>query len=680
MGLPPAGLSSSSSTPSAQQQDISLLPTATRNLSNTGLQPILVGAQDKGTGNSTNSENNEPGRPEWPSALSNSLKALSHHYTSRHEHQQRGGYELIKAFNNHAGSSRGVSLTRIKQILGKKKVPFQSGFTCLRIQCPQCLRKSKDAQGYLNTTTGTFICYDCNIVAQWESFHRAVQTGWDLEGENQHPAFATIEELEEIQRRIQSATEVRNIDANKVASLLKHMGLERIQVGTLVRSGYHISVDDGQPKILLPIRGYRQKLIGLKYLGEEGNVVETYPREEMAGYFHATSSIVPNRAVLVAHPADAIFVTQETQLPAIAVESTSRLPITSIPLLEHYDQLTIWFGNALNEWENAKNYARKLGENRSRYIRQTPEYDRPLKTKNVIHALKLDTPILHQSLVTFKQLRLQVYDHLMQWEQASGIKWTRFPGLNKYIKGHRRGELTVFTGQTGSGKTTFLCEYSLDLLQQGVRTLWGSFEIPNTRLLKTMLTQFALEPLESNMDRFDEFADGFAELPLYMMKFHGQEKIKNVLDTMSHAVYVNDIQHVVVDNLQFMMGMTEDRFHLQDTIVSSMRRFATEHNVHVTLVIHPRKEKEEEMLGTASIFGTAKASQEADNIMILQKSPRNNKYIQVTKNRFDGDLGSFSLSFDKPTLSFWRKLQQKELQQQQIGHGTNDNAESAKKD
>lgn len=48
------------------------------------------------------------------------------------------------------------------------------------------------------------------------------------------------------------------------------------------------------------------------------------------------------------------------------------------------------------------------------------------------------------------------------------MKWKRYPSLNKILKGHRRGELTVITGPTGSGKTTFISDYSLDLAMQGV--------------------------------------------------------------------------------------------------------------------------------------------------------------------------------------------------------------------
>ena len=48
------------------------------------------------------------------------------------------------------------------------------------------------------------------------------------------------------------------------------------------------------------------------------------------------------------------------------------------------------------------------------------------------------------------------------------FKWKRFGALNDVLKGHRPGEVTVFSGQTGTGKTTFMCEYSLDLCMQGV--------------------------------------------------------------------------------------------------------------------------------------------------------------------------------------------------------------------
>lgn len=61
---------------------------------------------------------------------------------------------------------------------------------------------------------------------------------------------------------------------------------------------------------------------------------------------------------------------------------------------------------------------------------------------------------------------------------------------------------------------------------------------------------------------------------------------------MAHAVYIHDITHVIVDNLQFMLGMDfneKNRFVRQDLVVAAFRQFATEKNCHVTLIIHPRK-------------------------------------------------------------------------------------------
>lgn len=104
---------------------------------------------------------------------------------------------------------------------------------------------------------------------------------------------------------------------------------------------------------------------------------------------------------------------------------------------------------------------------------------------------------------------------------------------------------------------------------------------------------------------------------------------------MTHAAYVYDIEHVIVDNLQFMTSYVrysymylnvchasvdqiayfifssdsknvifyslrrwilwfsfsrgDDRFFTQNHVISALRNFASTKNVHVTLVIHPRK-------------------------------------------------------------------------------------------
>jgi twinkle protein len=201
---------------------------------------------------------------------------------------------------------------------------------------------------------------------------------------------------------------------------------------------------------------------------------------------------------------------------------------------------------------------------------------------------------------------------------------------------------------------------SLDFAEQGVNTLWGSFEIKNTRLLHKLLQQFSREPLPVGkpemLDSLNALADRFETLPLHFMKFHGGSDVDDVLDAMDFAAYVYDVEHVILDNMQFMIsrntsgGSKFDKFDVQDGAIEKFRKFATDRNVHVTLVVHPRKEDEGARLGISSIYGSAKATQEADLVLILQNEGLNEgkrKYIEVKKNRFDGELGNTPLFFER---------------------------------
>uniref|UniRef100_K7FHZ9 DNA 5'-3' helicase n=1 Tax=Pelodiscus sinensis TaxID=13735 RepID=K7FHZ9_PELSI len=406
-------------------------------------------------------------------------------------------------------------------------------------------------------------------------------------------------------------------------------------------------------------------LKGLKLLGAEcqGDTVlyveNTLPRP--SAYHNLFGLPLIGRrdteVVLTGRELDTLALHQATgfaclQLACLLPRGVTCLPPVLLPYLEQFKRITLWLGEP-----------RKLNPKRCSLVRPGDQQPRPLEAftrgMNLSKIVRSALPAGHKSIVSFRQLRDEVFGELANVEQVAGVKWARFPDLNKLLKGHRKGELTVFTGPTGSGKTTFISEYALDLCMQGVNTLWGSFEINNVRLAKIMLTQFAERRLEEQLEQFDQWADKFEDLPLYFMTFHGHQNIKAVIDTMLHAVYMYDISHVVIDNLQFMMGQEQlsvDRLAVQDYIVGAFRKFATDNGCHVTLVIHPRKEDEERELQTASIFGSAKASQEADNVLILQDrklvTGPGKPCLQVSKNRFDGDVGVFPLEFSKVSLTF----------------------------
>ncbi len=178
-----------------------------------------------------------------------------------------------------------------------------------------------------------------------------------------------------------------------------------------------------------------------------------------------------------------------------------------------------------------------------------------------------------------------------------------------------------------------------------------------------MIKQYSRTDHLSLTTDHEHYFNLFSQLPLYLLRFHGSTNVNELLDAMEYAVYAHDVSHIIIDNLQFMVsdqayGVT--RFDLQDQVVSLLRKFATKQNVHISLVIHPRKQHENERFTMSSVFGGAKAIQEADNIVVLQNDEPGLRHVEVLKNRYDGDLGRVAIVFDKPSNRF-RELTSDEI-------------------
>ncbi|XP_020486440.2 twinkle protein, mitochondrial [Labrus bergylta] len=579
-----------------------------------------------------------------------------------------------------------ITVTDVKQYLRSKDISFHDGYSCLHV--PSVFVEPSERKDsfslFVDKTTGQFLCKDTLVEGSWEDLQDCLEVMQKDEQDWLSPRVLlgypeSVEELEERERELR---EVRRVWSSSVpfadlpedeAQLIKIMfQITKISNATLKKFG--VRLFKPTKSLVFPwFGGPDSSLKGVKLLSAQSSDAEkvTYNEATMpksSSYYNLFGLPLVGRmdpeVVLTGSELDTLAVSQATGFPSVALpRGVSCLPPILLPYLEQFKRVTLWLGDDIRSWEASKIFSRKLGLRRCSLVRPGEGRPRPVEAlalgKNFNNIIKSSIPAAHKSIVSFKQLREDVYGELMNTEQVAGVKWARFPELNRILKGHRKGELTVFTGPTGSGKTTFISEFTLDLSMQGVNTLWGSFEINNVRLAKIMLTQFAMQRLEENLEQYDFWADKFEELPLYFMTFHGQQNIKTVLDTMQHAVYLYDINHVIIDNLQFMMGqenLSVDKFAVQDHIIGAFRKFATNSSCHVTLIIHPRKEEDDRELQTASIFGSAKASQEADNVLILQEKKLvtcpGRRSLQVTKNRFDGDVGIFPLDFIKSSLTF----------------------------
>lgn len=415
-------------------------------------------------------------------------------------------------------------------------------------------------------------------------------------------------------------------------------------------------------------------------------------------------------------------------VPAISLPNgCNSLPPNLLPCLEQFDRIYLWLDNDQPGQEASDKFARKLGIHRCRIVRPPDSMKNAPKDANdalrmmlrrdakydgsgadeidvdsdhadlIPRMLLAAQPISHQRLETFSTLRSEVLRNIRQPQTlASGAAIQSMPQLNSMLKGLRKGELCVLTGPTGCGKTTLLSQISLDLAKQGASTLWGSFEIQNAMLLEKMMQQFGGINLKTlSDDGLESLADDFEGLPLKFMNFHAGTDMSQVLEAMDFAVYRDDVRHIIIDNLQFMMprsvipGITSptgaaanhnqnqgfrpassfDRFTSQDAVIDEFRRFATEKRVNIILVIHPRKEDDNQVLGMSSIFGSAKATQEADIVLILQRIAASRRFgggappggeevpesmaLSVKKNRYSGHTGKIDIAFNPAVSSFY---------------------------
>jgi len=367
---------------------------------------------------------------------------------------------------------------------------------------------------------------------------------------------------------------------------------------------------------------------------------------------------------------DAMAVYQETGIPSISLPNgAASLPNNLIPRLERFPKIYLWMDDDVPGQEGATLFSTKLGRTRCYVVKSKDgQAEGPkdanealIEGKDFKHLLSKAAIKSHAQIATFKDIASDIFTLMSDPDHNAGVPLVDFPKFHRILGGHRRGELTVFSGETGCGKTTFLSQLTVSLAKQNVATLWGSFEIKNTQLARKMLLQLTQTTEEEVVEQWDQVSQQFQDLPIYFMKFFGSSDVYEVLDAMSDACYAHDVTHIVLDNLQFMLsgmekslGRNATKFDLQDIAIEEFRKFATRNNVHVTVVIHPRKQYGTEMLGSSTVYGSVKSVQEADNVVIIQKSRKEPEFrsLTVEKNRYNGNTGRVTLRFNQNTLSF----------------------------
>jgi twinkle protein len=344
---------------------------------------------------------------------------------------------------------------------------------------------------------------------------------------------------------------------------------------------------------------------------------------------------------------DAMTIFQETGFPVVSLPNGSRsFPAPTIAYLQKFKRVIIAVDSDAAGLDCRTRLAEKLGIKKCTYIdwHQLGENikdanDALMAGHDLANFLLADTQFEHDAIVTASSYKEIILANLTDKNAYLGVPITSMPEFTKHIGGLRMGELNVISGPTGSGKTTLISQQSMDLAKQGVATLWGSFEIPNEDLISKMLNQVGKKNFTKDQSDFDKTFDKLEQLPLWFMKFHSATKMEDVIDAMDYAVEVFDVRHIIIDNLQFMIGsiMGNEKFDIQNKVIDLLRDFKRDKHVAVTLLAHPKKYDVGKEMTENDLFGSVKLSQDADNIYVIDPSGDYMKFT-VRKNR---KMGAF---------------------------------------
>lgn len=235
---------------------------------------------------------------------------------------------------------------------------------------------------------------------------------------------------------------------------------------------------------------------------------------------------------------------------------------------------------------------------------------------------------------------------------------TGFKTLDKVLAGGiYLGQTVIITGKRGDGKSTFASQILVNALDQGIRVLAYSGELPDYFFKRWMDFQVAgkhnvIDRAAENgnisyfvtNEKISKIEEWYRERAyLYDNQSTSDDELEDLLQTIEKAVQQYGIQLVLLDNLMTALdvGMSVDLYRAQSKFVDKLVKMAKRLQVAVVLVVHPRKNR----FGnddTDEVSGSADITNRVDIVMTYKRNLASfenaERVVTVSKNRLTGKL------------------------------------------
>jgi twinkle protein len=203
----------------------------------------------------------------------------------------------------------------------------------------------------------------------------------------------------------------------------------------------------------------------------------------------------------------------------------------------------------------------------------------------------------------------------------------------------RPGEVSIYAGSNGGGKSLATGQIALGLIQQKQKVCIASFEMKPKRTLGRMLRQHGgfnfdvpgfpnFEQVTKAIVDFGVWSDGY----LWLYDQQGSVNARQVIAMARYCAVELGIGHVFIDSLMKCVS-AEDAYNEQKGFVDELCAVARDHQIHIHLVHHIRKQSSEEtMPNKMDIKGTGSITDQVDNVFIWWRNKKKEHQMQNNEN------------------------------------------------
>ena len=224
---------------------------------------------------------------------------------------------------------------------------------------------------------------------------------------------------------------------------------------------------------------------------------------------------------------------------------------------------------------------------------------------------------------------------------------SKIPKLDKLTEGFAPGEVIVMSGYPKTGKTSCLQTLTSNYSQQGISTLWFTYEVP--------VRQF-----------FKKFPGGI-DVPLFSLpNALSDSSLVWIERRIIESKIKNDVKIVFIDHLHYLVPMDSHNLsHMIGAVMREIKKMALRHNITIFLVAHATKPKgdqgKNDKPGVDAPRDSGMILAECDFLLMMSRpwydedDPDVNEdktcTLQILANRWNGLRGSVPLWYDNQTFT-----------------------------